>query len=194
MKYSYLSILICCVTFSAVCQVHVKGYFRKNGTFVESHYRSNPDGILSNNWSYPGNVNPYTGKVAPGNSNSTRQNSSNYITYPNGTSSNGKNKYSNDNSSYYKSRYKQNSKMYNVQGRIYSYCTITILSWNFANISNSCVKYSNYPINDDKNYIIGYANTTNFRNYTLQDYEGNKVGLVKIRRSDTIHFMTIKIG
>jgi hypothetical protein len=47
--------------------VYVRGYFRKDGTYVSPHYRSAPDGNPYNNWSYPGNVNPYTGKVAPGN-------------------------------------------------------------------------------------------------------------------------------
>ena len=48
-------------------QVKVSGYTRKDGTYVQPHYRSNPDGNPYNNWSYPGNINPYTGKVAPGN-------------------------------------------------------------------------------------------------------------------------------
>lgn len=39
-------------------RVHVKGYYKKNGTYVAPHYRSDPDGILSNNYSYPGNINP----------------------------------------------------------------------------------------------------------------------------------------
>ena len=47
--------------------VRVKGYFRKDGTYVQPHYRSNPDGNPYNNWSFPGNINPFTGKVAPGN-------------------------------------------------------------------------------------------------------------------------------
>ncbi|OCT15816.1 hypothetical protein A8709_09305 [Paenibacillus pectinilyticus] len=47
----------------AEAAVHVKGYYRKNGTYVSPHYRSDPDGIKSNNWSYCGNINPYTGKV-----------------------------------------------------------------------------------------------------------------------------------
>ncbi len=47
--------------------VYVHGYTRKDGTYVSPHYRSAPDGNPYNNWSYPGNVNPYTGKVAPGN-------------------------------------------------------------------------------------------------------------------------------
>ena len=28
----------------------VNGYYRKNGTYVRGHYRSNPDGIKSNNY------------------------------------------------------------------------------------------------------------------------------------------------
>lgn len=48
--------------------VHVNGYYRSNGTYVAPHYRSDPDGIKSNNWSYPGNTNPYTGVTAPGGS------------------------------------------------------------------------------------------------------------------------------
>jgi len=47
--------------------VSVRGYFRKDGTYVKPHYRSAPDGNPYNNWSFPGNTNPYTGKVAPGN-------------------------------------------------------------------------------------------------------------------------------
>ena len=30
--------------------VHVKGYYRKDGTYVRPHIRSSPDGIKSNNY------------------------------------------------------------------------------------------------------------------------------------------------
>lgn len=46
--------------------VYVNGYYRKDGTYVQPHYRSAPDGNPYNNYSYPGNLNPYTGRVAPG--------------------------------------------------------------------------------------------------------------------------------
>ena len=52
---------------SAWADVYVHGYLRGNGTYVQPHFRSNPDGDPYNNWSFPGNVNPYTGRVAPGN-------------------------------------------------------------------------------------------------------------------------------
>lgn len=44
--------------------VYVRGYTKKDGTYVAPHYRSAPDKSISNNWSTKGNVNPYTG--APG--------------------------------------------------------------------------------------------------------------------------------
>ena len=47
--------------------VWVKGYYKSNGTYVQGHYRTAPDGNPKNNFSYPGNYNPYTGKTATGN-------------------------------------------------------------------------------------------------------------------------------
>jgi hypothetical protein len=41
--------------------VHVSSYTKKDGTYVQSHYRSSPDGNFQNNWSTKGNVNPHTG-------------------------------------------------------------------------------------------------------------------------------------
>lgn len=61
--------------------VWVNGYTRSNGTYVQGHYRSNPDGNPYNNWSYPGNTNPYTGVTATGNpSTYLRNNSSTSVT------------------------------------------------------------------------------------------------------------------
>jgi hypothetical protein len=50
-------------------RVYVRGYYRKNGTYVRPHYRISPDGIPWNNYSYPGNYNPNTGKIAAGDPN-----------------------------------------------------------------------------------------------------------------------------
>jgi len=47
--------------------VWVSGYYRKDGTYVMGHWRSTPDGNPYNNWSFPGNINPYTGRIATGN-------------------------------------------------------------------------------------------------------------------------------
>ncbi len=46
---------------------YVQGYYRSDGTYVQPYRRSDSDGSPFNNYSYPGNLNPYTGEVAPGN-------------------------------------------------------------------------------------------------------------------------------
>ncbi|MDQ1909062.1 hypothetical protein RAC89_00925 [Paenibacillus sp. GD4] len=46
--------------------VFVDDYFRTDGTYVKAHVRSHPDHNPFNNYSYPGNVNPFTGEVATG--------------------------------------------------------------------------------------------------------------------------------
>ena len=40
----------------------VRGYTKRDGTYVQCHHRTAPDGRKGNNWSTRGNVNPYTGK------------------------------------------------------------------------------------------------------------------------------------
>ena len=47
---------------SAYADTYVRGYTRKDGTYVQPHYRSSPDSNPYNNWSTQGNVNPYTGE------------------------------------------------------------------------------------------------------------------------------------
>lgn len=67
MKRIILLFLLLLAFVCSYAQVSVKGYYRKNGTYVQPHMRSSPDGNPYNNYSYPGNTNPYTGKVATGN-------------------------------------------------------------------------------------------------------------------------------
>ena len=70
-KTVLIFILVCLflasITTIAFADVWVRGYYRKNGTYVSGHWRSDPDGNPYNNWSFPGNINPHTGKVATGN-------------------------------------------------------------------------------------------------------------------------------
>lgn len=68
MKKIFLILFLSLFLFVGVADaaVRVKGYFRKDGTYVQPHYRSNPDGNPYNNYSYPGNTNPYTGETATG--------------------------------------------------------------------------------------------------------------------------------
>ena len=40
----------------------VKGYTKKNGTYVAPHNKTTPDKSKHNNYGSKGNVNPYTGK------------------------------------------------------------------------------------------------------------------------------------
>src|ERR1700741_3131743 len=42
--------------------VDVRGYLRKDGTYVAPHKRTTPDSSFDDNWTSVGNVNPYTGK------------------------------------------------------------------------------------------------------------------------------------
>lgn len=41
-------------------QVAVKGYYRKNGTYVQPHVRTAPNSTITDNYSYRGNYNPNT--------------------------------------------------------------------------------------------------------------------------------------
>jgi hypothetical protein len=54
-----LSVLFVNVGFAAT---RVSGYTKKNGTYVNSYYRSDSNGKKSDNYSSYGNTNPYTGK------------------------------------------------------------------------------------------------------------------------------------
>lgn len=62
-------ILILGFGITARADVRVNGYFRSNGTYVQPHYRSNPDGNFNNNWSSSGNINPHTGSLGYRNQN-----------------------------------------------------------------------------------------------------------------------------
>lgn len=53
---------------------YVAPHTTKNGTYVDGHYQSNPNGTKADNWSTKGNVNPYTGeegKTLPGSTGAT---------------------------------------------------------------------------------------------------------------------------
>jgi len=40
----------------------MRGYIKKNGTYVMPHYKTRKDGTRLNNYSTKGNINPYNGK------------------------------------------------------------------------------------------------------------------------------------
>ena len=45
----------------AFAQVHVRGYTRADGTVVQPYTRSASDNTVTNNYSFEGNTNPYSG-------------------------------------------------------------------------------------------------------------------------------------
>jgi hypothetical protein len=45
----------------------VRGYVRKDGTYVAPHFRSAPNSTRMDNYSTQGNINPYTGQMGSSN-------------------------------------------------------------------------------------------------------------------------------
>ncbi len=66
MKFKALLSLALCIAVAtpALSQGRhsVRGYTRKDGTYVAPHMRTNPNSTRTDNWSTRGNVNPYTGR------------------------------------------------------------------------------------------------------------------------------------
>lgn len=88
--YYFLIIILLFLGGEVFAQVKVKGYYRKNGTYVSPHYRSSPNHTKTDNYSYPGNTNPYTGKVASGGATQKYNTSSSSINVKNMTFINSK--------------------------------------------------------------------------------------------------------
>lgn len=57
-----VGLLALAVAVPATAQVQVKGYVRKDGTYVAPHSRTAPNSTTMDNWSTKPNVNPYTGR------------------------------------------------------------------------------------------------------------------------------------
>jgi hypothetical protein len=62
MKSATLLIALCAVSITATAQNYVKPHVRKDGTYVQGHYRSDTNSTDRDNWSTRGNSNPYTGQ------------------------------------------------------------------------------------------------------------------------------------
>ena len=91
----FISIIALCLLFigGVSADTYVNGYYKKNGTYVQPHYRSSPDSSYNNNWSVKPNTNPYTGKRGTRNpkpsdnygyGNSNNYNKGTGLQYPNG--------------------------------------------------------------------------------------------------------------
>jgi hypothetical protein len=62
MKRLIAAVALLAMAAPAVGQVHVRGYYKKDGTYVQPHERSSPNDTTLDNYSTRGNVNPYTGQ------------------------------------------------------------------------------------------------------------------------------------
>lgn len=61
-----ISVMLMVISMMGICSIafadqYVRGHVRRDGTYVQGHYRSDRDGYRENNWSHIGNVNPHTG-------------------------------------------------------------------------------------------------------------------------------------
>lgn len=65
---SILAFLFSSASVFAGDRVTVRGYWKKDGTYVQPHYRASPDSSRTNNYSYPGNYNPNTSTFTPNSS------------------------------------------------------------------------------------------------------------------------------
>ena len=68
---------------SAACygSTYVSGYLKSNGTYVSGYYRTCRDSRPYNNYSFPGNYNPNSGRITGGSRNSYIDNYYGYSSY-----------------------------------------------------------------------------------------------------------------
>ncbi len=59
MKSIYLAFAL--ISFTAYADNYVNGYQRKDGTYVQGHYKTESNNTRNDNYSTQGNLNPYTG-------------------------------------------------------------------------------------------------------------------------------------
>lgn len=148
-------VIVTSILFSSIPQVyavHVNGYYRSNGTYVNGYERTAPDSSPYNNYSYPGNYNPNTGNITGGNAD----------TYLN-------NYYNNSSGSTY-------SPTYNT----YDYTPVTTCPLNsYSNGSGSCKCNYGYAVSGGScvsqdtlcHNQTGYASSYNSLNNTCEcDY------------------------
>lgn len=57
------TILLAAFAAQTMAQTYVSPHIRSDGTYVQGHVRSAPNGTTSDNFSTRGNVNPYTGQA-----------------------------------------------------------------------------------------------------------------------------------
>ena len=58
----FLAVLVIATCTTSFADEFVRGHVRRDGTYVQPHYRSSPNRSTLDNYSTQGNVNPYTGE------------------------------------------------------------------------------------------------------------------------------------
>ena len=58
-----IAVALCLASTAFAADDSVRGYLRKDGSYVEPHHRTTPNETKLDNYSTQGNVNPYTGKA-----------------------------------------------------------------------------------------------------------------------------------
>lgn len=165
----------------SIAQVRVSGYYRKNGTYVQPYYRSSPDGNPYNNYSYPGNYNPYTGQYAKGNPDTYL--SRYYHIYP-----------------IYSSEI-YNNYLINLCGTDYSGMEIS-KSYTTKNYKNQIIGYvvpsstkNSFTIYDTAQIQIGTVRLSpNRKRFTVYSMDGYKVASNKKNVGWTIFGVTVGVG
>lgn len=80
-----MGVIINSFNFCFAQDYYVNGYTKKDGTYVQGHYKTTPNSNMFDNFSTKGNINPYTGKsgyVDPYKSNyNSRPQQRNYYQY-----------------------------------------------------------------------------------------------------------------
>lgn len=169
------------LSFKSFSQVNVTGYYRNNGTYVVPHMRSNPDGNPYNNYSFPGNINPYTGKIASGNEETYLRN---YYNKSNGKS----NSYSQVGFMYLQNNEKKKAKENFIRGIKYeSYNEIdkqvqvlmiahlSVYDNEYSSAENYLNKIQTTAYDDKFTEDLGYLY------YNIFNHSGSKSSLVKAR-------------
>lgn len=62
-KLIALALAVFLLTTSLAFAERVRGYYRKNGTYVSGYNRSDRNSTVRDNYNYKGNTNPYTGQT-----------------------------------------------------------------------------------------------------------------------------------
>jgi hypothetical protein len=169
MKHFTLLLSFLLFTILSFAQVHVRGYYRSNGTYVQPHMRSSPDGNPYNNYSYPGNTNPYTGKVATGDPDTYLKNYYNRSTTTSSTSSNSSGTYSS-------STYPSSTSSYPSTSTTYPNSSSTSSTYGNSLPSSSSFNNDTYLTSTTRRSNDHFMNLLTAKKKYLKDAKGNYTG------------------